>query len=62
LKKTPFVGGDSVRDDFAERMARFLDRLDKVICGDNFVEVIIDDPAGNSYVQVSNTLVTLDPF
>ncbi|XP_062513023.1 zinc finger protein ZPR1-like [Corticium candelabrum] len=52
LKKTaPFSFGDSARKDFVLQMKQFLQKLDKVISGEHLVEVVIDDPAGNSYVQ-----------
>lgn len=33
-------------------MRNFLDKLDEVLAGETPITIILDDPAGNSYVQV----------
>lgn len=44
---------DSQAADTKNRMDTFLEKLNTVIEGKERVTVILDDPAGNSYVQVS---------
>ena len=44
---------DSADTEAAKRMESFMDKFRKVLAGDIPVTLILDDPAGNSYVQVS---------
>ncbi|XP_072049167.1 zinc finger protein ZPR1-like [Amphiura filiformis] len=47
----PFVMGDSAPNERAEKMKEFLEKLDKIIACELKVTVVLDDPAGNSYIQ-----------
>ena len=45
--------GDSSKDDRRQKLSEFLEKLDKVRSGEMLgVTFILDDPAGNSYLQV----------
>ena len=48
----PFSGGDS-NDAKADsnRMSSFIKELDAILTGEKFVTIVIDDPAGSSYLQ-----------
>jgi zinc finger protein len=51
-EKNPFVTGDSSRDDTRSKMTEFCVRLNEVIKGERLnVHLVLDDPAGNSYMQ-----------
>lgn len=43
--------GDSAESSAEERMAKFIEKLDQVLNGEKPVTIVLDDPAGNSYVQ-----------
>jgi len=48
----PFVLGDSSQDGSRQKMKEFVKKLDKIIEGETLnVHLILDDPAGNSYMQ-----------
>lgn len=48
----PFTFGDSSNAEFDEKLKRFIGGLDEVITGRRTdVHFILDDPAGNSYIQ-----------
>lgn len=47
----PFVKGDSAESDIITKMKQFSKKLDEVLLGKRKVQIIFDDPAGNSYVQ-----------
>lgn len=48
-----FSGGDSSSSDTQEKMTALCDRIDDVISGKTVdIHVIVDDIAGNSYIQV----------
>lgn len=47
----PFASGDSSSGGNRDKLKAFLDRLDKVIAGEEMVTMILDDPVGNSYIQ-----------
>lgn len=47
----PFQSGDSAYAGGAQTMKTLKDNLDKVIAGEKFVTIDMDDPLGNSYVQ-----------
>lgn len=60
LKNTnfTFTGGDSSKAEDKTAMGKLLDNLDSVITGERLdVHVIVDDAAGNSYIQVNNGIV-----
>lgn len=44
---------DAAEDESKCSLAKFLNDLDKVLDGEKPVTIILNDPAGNSYVQVS---------
>lgn len=44
---------DTAEVESKRSMTEFLGNLDKVLAGETPVTIILDDPAGNSYVQVS---------
>ncbi|XP_063235643.1 zinc finger protein ZPR1 [Bacillus rossius redtenbacheri] len=43
--------GDSADPDARQKLDRFLDQFDRALRGDMPVTLVLDDPAGNSYVQ-----------
>lgn len=48
----PFIVGDSSEKDSVSKMDQFIEKLEKVINGEMLgVHFILDDPAGNSYIQ-----------
>jgi len=51
IEKGGFVLGDSAVESKRERMQEFVKKLDDVISGRMPVHLILDDPAGNSYIQ-----------
>lgn len=51
LKNNPFLSGDSARKDNQEILENLLDGLDDVVKGKREVTFIMDDPAGNNYLQ-----------
>lgn len=46
--------GDSEAPDKQKKLKKFLEDFDKVLQGEKPITVILDDPAGNSYIQVSS--------
>lgn len=46
-----FSVGDSSRTQRAGKMKAFLDKIDQIITGELKVTIVLDDPAGNSYIQ-----------
>ena len=47
--------GDSATDDSRQRLTSFKDQLNKMIEGESLpFSIILDDPAGNSYLQVNH--------
>ncbi|PVD27486.1 hypothetical protein C0Q70_12647 [Pomacea canaliculata] len=59
--ENPFVGGDSSQSSTVEKLHHFCEQLDQIISGKwKGVHFILDDPAGNSYVQ-SFAAPDLDP-
>ena len=49
----PFSIGDSAENSYSNRMAEFIDKLEKIRTGEMLgVTLILDDPCGNSYLQV----------
>lgn len=51
VSKNPFVCGDSSTVDRVQKLKEFGEKIDKVITGEMKVHIILDDPAGNSYLQ-----------
>lgn len=51
VSKNPFICGDSSTTDRVQKLKEFGEKIDKVIAGETSVHVILDDPAGNSYLQ-----------
>ncbi|CAN9511968.1 unnamed protein product [Ophioblennius macclurei] len=49
--KNPFVFGDSTDTSRVEKLKEFGKKLDKIVAGEMKVHFILDDPAGNSYLQ-----------
>ena len=53
-EKTPFMSGDSVPEQKRERLSAFIEKLKSAIAGDMLdYHFILDDPAGNSYLEVN---------
>jgi zinc finger protein len=48
---TVFV--DSADDEIKNRTSKFIAELDAVLEGNREITLVLDDPAGNSYVQVT---------
>ncbi|KAG7471325.1 hypothetical protein MATL_G00123400 [Megalops atlanticus] len=51
VSKNPFICGDSGTSDRAEKLELFGKKIDRIIAGEMDVHIILDDPAGNSYLQ-----------
>ncbi|XP_015813905.3 zinc finger protein ZPR1 [Nothobranchius furzeri] len=51
VSKNPFVCGDSSVTDRVQKLTEFGEKIDKIIAGELDVHIILDDPAGNSYIQ-----------
>ncbi|KAJ8385285.1 hypothetical protein AAFF_G00190740 [Aldrovandia affinis] len=51
VSNNPFTCGDSSTSGRAEKLQLFGKKIDQVIAGEMDVHIILDDPAGNSYLQ-----------
>lgn len=51
--------GDSEGPDKKKRLKTFLKEFDKVLEGERKVTLVLDDPAGNSYIQVNFLMLIL---
>lgn len=51
VSKNPFICGDSCASDQMQKLQEFGEKIDKIIAGEMDVHVVLDDPAGNSYLQ-----------
>ncbi|XP_062271787.1 zinc finger protein ZPR1 [Scomber scombrus] len=51
VSKNPFICGDSSSTDRVQKLKEFGEKLEKIMAGEMDVHVILDDPAGNSYLQ-----------
>lgn len=51
LSSSTAFTGDSSDPDIVKRMKAFIAQLDEVLNGQKKVTLVLDDPAGNSYVQ-----------
>lgn len=54
---TAFYRGDSQPEEVINKTNMFLEKLNKIKTGELAVDIVLNDPAGNSYVQVD--IVTL---
>ncbi|XP_013387638.1 zinc finger protein ZPR1-like [Lingula anatina] len=51
-EENPFISGDSSQSDTRNKVQEFCARLEEIISGKRLdVHIILDDPAGNSYIQ-----------
>lgn len=51
VSKNPFICGDSSTTDRVQKLNEFGEKLEKVIAVEMDAHIILDDPAGNSYLQ-----------
>lgn len=51
VSRNPFVCGDSSTSDRLRKLTEFGEKIDKIIAGEMDAHVVLDDLAGNSYVQ-----------
>ncbi|XP_070548394.1 zinc finger protein ZPR1-like [Ptychodera flava] len=51
MTSNPFMTGDSSDETEKMKLGDFVKKLERVISGDHFVKIVLDDPAGNSYLQ-----------
>lgn len=51
VSKNPFICGDSSTPGRVQKLQEFGEKIDKIMSGEMKVHVILDDPAGNSYLQ-----------
>ncbi|XP_073324326.1 zinc finger protein ZPR1 [Pagrus major] len=51
VSKNPFVCGDSSTTDRMQKLREFGEKIDKIMAGEMDVHFVLDDPAGNSYLQ-----------
>merc|ERR1712080_133494 len=51
LTGNPFLMGDSVTEEIKSKMAAFSTRLDDLLTGQTPFTILLDDPAGNSFIQ-----------
>nr|XP_046238317.1 zinc finger protein ZPR1 [Scatophagus argus] len=51
VSKNPFACGDSSSTERVEKLNEFGEKIDKIIAGEMNIHFILDDPAGNSYLQ-----------
>ncbi|XP_029357890.1 zinc finger protein ZPR1 isoform X2 [Echeneis naucrates] len=51
VSKNPFICGDSGPSSQMQKLIEFGEKIDKVVAGEMDIHVILDDPAGNSYLQ-----------
>uniref|UniRef100_H2MS04 Zinc finger protein ZPR1 n=2 Tax=Oryzias latipes TaxID=8090 RepID=H2MS04_ORYLA len=49
--KNPFICGDSSTEDRLQKLTQFGEKIDQIVAGEMKIHVILDDPAGNSYLQ-----------
>ncbi|CAF4317267.1 unnamed protein product, partial [Adineta steineri] len=47
----PFGGGDSTNRGDKNQMCSFIDIMSAVLAGERYVTIVLDDPAGNCYLQ-----------
>ncbi|XP_036956808.1 zinc finger protein ZPR1 [Acanthopagrus latus] len=51
VSRNPFICGDSGTSDQMQKLQEFGEKIDKIIAGEMDVHIVLDDPAGNSYLQ-----------
>uniref|UniRef100_A0A8P4KKT2 Zinc finger ZPR1-type domain-containing protein n=1 Tax=Dicentrarchus labrax TaxID=13489 RepID=A0A8P4KKT2_DICLA len=51
VSKNPFICGDSSTTDRVQKLSDFGEKIDKIIAGEMDVHFVLDDLAGNSYLQ-----------
>ncbi|XP_047439111.1 zinc finger protein ZPR1 [Mugil cephalus] len=51
VSKNPFICGDSGIVDRVRKLSEFGEKLDKIMAAEMDAHIILDDPAGNSYLQ-----------
>lgn len=51
VSKNPFICGDSSNTEQVQKLRDFGGKIDKIVAGEMPVHVVLDDPAGNSYLQ-----------
>jgi len=51
LTGNPFLMGDSAKSEIKSKMASFTTRLDELLTGETPFTIVLDDPAGNSFIQ-----------
>ncbi|TNN31022.1 Zinc finger protein ZPR1 [Liparis tanakae] len=51
VAKNPFVCGDSGGSDRVRKLRAFGEQIDRIVAGELEARVVLDDPAGNSYLQ-----------
>jgi len=51
MQANPFALGDSASGEQKERFRRFFESMDRLLAGGEKFTVILDDPAGNSFIQ-----------
>uniref|UniRef100_A0AAY5L5K8 Zinc finger ZPR1-type domain-containing protein n=1 Tax=Esox lucius TaxID=8010 RepID=A0AAY5L5K8_ESOLU len=51
VSKNPFTCGDSSTSDRTEKLKLFGQKIDQIMAGEMDVHIVLDDPAGNSYLQ-----------
>lgn len=49
--RQPFTTGDSADEERKKKIKEFTDKLDQILAAKMQVTVVLDDPAGNSYLQ-----------
>lgn len=50
---TAFYSGDSQSGNVVEKTEEFLNKLNKILSCEISVDIVLNDPAGNSYIQVN---------
>ena len=51
LTGNPFLMGDSATAEMKQKMAGFSTKLDALLTGQTVFTMVLDDPAGNSFIQ-----------
>lgn len=50
---TAFYSGDSQCGNVVEKTEEFLNKMNKILSCEMSVDIVLNDPAGNSYIQVN---------
>nr|CAG4651850.1 EOG090X06TU [Triops cancriformis] len=51
VNENPLISGDSAKSDIKERLGEFGRKIDDILASKWMVHIVLDDPAGNSYLQ-----------